>query len=108
MSFDGAATYFLGEDPVYIEGKPLTEEQFNERVGKKKYPIDYRNASGQYHRYEGPAYTGATGYRGWWLHGKRHCTSGPALIRVNGNKEWWIEGKKLTEAEWKVKVKNYA
>jgi alcohol dehydrogenase (cytochrome c) len=75
MSFDGAATYFLGEDPVYIEGKPF---------------VGGIGTSNDYEQYPNPEYVSAvraldatTGERKWEYEVQTKSTSG--LLSTAGN-----------------------
>ena len=61
---------------------------------------------GQRHRENGPAYESTSGTKEWWLNNQLHRTDGPAHESAGGKKEWWLYGKKLTEEEWKNKLKH--
>jgi hypothetical protein len=41
------------------------------------------------HREDGPAVEHASGYKSWFINGKRHREDGPAIEFVNGTKEWY-------------------
>ena len=58
----------------------------------------YRNAYGNRHRIDGPAYIRGD-YQSWWVDGNRHRTDGPAVIDGD-RREWWVDGKEYTEAEF--------
>jgi hypothetical protein len=55
--------------------------------------VFYTNEKGEYHRTDGPAYEGRSGYKQYYLNGKLHRTDGPAIEYYNGHKEWWVDGK---------------
>ena len=42
------------------------------------------------HRTDGPAMEYASGYKAWWVDGKRHRTDGPAVETTDGSKYWFI------------------
>ena len=50
---------------------------------------EYRNASGQLHRTNGPAVKWANGAKEYWKNGKRHRTNGPAIEWANGAKAYY-------------------
>lgn len=54
---------------------------------------EWRDASGQRHRTDGPALEYADGYKEWWIKGQIHRTDGPAAEYADGDKEWWINGE---------------
>ena len=62
----------------------------------------YRNASGEIHNPNGPAFISANGETSHWINGKRHNPNGPAVIWHDGSKEYYINGKPLTETEFKT------
>lgn len=45
------------------------------------------------------------GDKSWYLNGKLHREDGPAVEGANGYKAWYVNDTKLTEKEWKSKVK---
>jgi hypothetical protein len=53
----------------------------------------WKNAQGQHHRLDGPAYEGADGSKSWWINNKRHRLDGPAEEWPNGTKLWWINDR---------------
>ena len=57
----------------------------------------YRNAEGQLHRIDGPAYEHSNGTKAWYIDGKSHRIDGPAIEYVGGRKEWWIDGEDVTD-----------
>ena len=63
--------------------------------GNKMYYKD--EAMTIYHRLDGPAYEGDSGYNAWWVDGKRHRLDGPAIEYANGYKEWWVDGVFIIE-----------
>ena len=90
----------------WIEGKELTEEEFNNRstctvdsYGNKKWT----NKDGKYHRVDGPAYEDSNGSKYWYLNGELHRENGPAIEHVSG-KFWYLHGKRHREngpaVEW--------
>jgi hypothetical protein len=58
------------------------------------------NEKGKYHRLDGPAYEGSSGYKSWWVNGRLHRLDGPAVERPDGYKEWWINHWCLLENEF--------
>ena len=54
----------------------------------------YRNAEGQLHRTDGPAYEHSSGTKAWFIDGKRHRIDGPAYEHSSGTKAWYIDGKR--------------
>ena len=64
----------------------------------------WRNANGEPHRLDGPAFEYADGSKAWCINGWCHRLDGPAIINANGNKQWWIDGKRHRldgpAAEW--------
>ena len=113
----------------YLNGKELTEEEFNNRSicttyddgTKRWYNIEgqlHRTdgpavervggtkqwwLNGLCHRVDGPAMEWADGDKEWWINGKLHRTDGPAIECSDGTKEWYIEGEKLTEEEFNIR-----
>ena len=79
----------------------MTEASRIDRYGNKVW----KNANGQYHREDGPAYEGANGIKAWYLNGKNHREDGPAIENVDGYKAWYINGEELTEAEHAKRIK---
>ncbi len=53
----------------------------------------YRNAKGQFHREDGPAYICRDGTEEWWFNGYLHRADGPAVIFPDGSHEWWLNGE---------------
>lgn len=60
---------------------------------------EWRDASGQRHRTDGPALEYADGYKEWWIKGQVHRTDGPAVEYADDYGEWYLEGENLTETE---------
>ena len=56
------------------------------------------------HREDGPAVEYASGYKSWYLNGKRHRLDGPAVEGANGSKLWYRNGKLFTEEQFKEKI----
>ena len=56
--------------------------------------IEYRDAKGQRHRLDGPAFTTPNGYQAWRLNGQRHRVDGPAVIWPDGTQEWYLNGQR--------------
>ncbi|MDP2696082.1 MAG: hypothetical protein Q8O87_02405, partial [bacterium] len=85
---DGPAIeYANGNKYWYINGKGLTEEEFNLQMKPKPIRTEYAD------RVE------------WRLDGKLHREDGPALEFANGTKSWYINGKSLTKKEFKLRTK---
>ena len=61
--------------------------------------IAFRNDFGHNHREDGPAFIGSSGYKAWFINGKRHREDGPAIIGSNGHKAWYINGKYYGDTE---------
>lgn len=57
------------------------------------------------HREDGPAIECANGDKFWYINDKRHREDGPAIEWANGSKRWYLKGEKLTEAEFKSRMK---
>jgi hypothetical protein len=89
------------EEVIDIDGQVLTKTTY------KYGTVDYRNAKGQYHRLNGPAYTEPNGYRGYWVAGKRHRIDGPALTSTYKPPEYWVDGIQYTEKDYPNAVKKY-
>jgi len=58
--------------------------------------VEHRDAQGQLHRLDGPAFEGADGTKWWYQNGLLHRLDGPASEWANGSREWWICGVKQT------------
>ena len=67
----------------------------------------YYNSAELLHRDDGPAIERANGTKYWYQNGDLHRTDGPAIEWANGGKAWYINGRMMTEAEFKLAVKNY-
>ena len=67
----------------------------------------YYNGSNQLHRTNAPAIEYADGDKSWYQNDQLHRTDGPAIEFADGGKFWYINGEELTEAEFKLAVKNY-
>jgi len=55
----------------------------------------WRNNAGELHRENDlPAVIWKSGYKEWWVNGKRHRENDlPVVISSTGRKEWWANGK---------------
>ena len=62
-------------------------------------PKRWYNASGQFHRLDGPAIEWADGTKAWYANGQPHRLDGPSRVMANGTKFWHLHGEELTEAE---------
>ena len=51
------------------------------------------------HREDGPAIEFRSGYKSWWINGKRHREDGPAVIYDSGDKVWFLNGEQVSKAE---------
>ena len=69
-----------------------TYEELKYRISVLGDTTIYRNAEGQLHREEGPAYIEHSGYKAWWINGLRHREDGPAVVYANGRVEYWVNG----------------
>ena len=120
---DGPAMeYPTGDNRWFINGKELTEAEFNQAskvtmseqdvFDALKYRIEvdtrgtrwYRNVMGQLHRIGGPAVLYSTGAKHWYQNNRLHRTDGPAIEWASGRKDWYINGKRLTEGEFNQAV----
>lgn len=52
----------------------------------------WRNASGRFHRKNGPAVISPNGSERWLINGKLHRRDGPAVKISNGCEKWYING----------------
>jgi hypothetical protein len=52
-----------------------------------------------FHREDGPAIEYASGYKAWYLNGKRHREDGHAIEYASGYKAWYLNGKSVTQEE---------
>jgi hypothetical protein len=63
----------------------------------------WRNARGENHRLDGPAFTDAAGSYTWFKDGVEHRADGPALAIMQDGRvmaeQWYFEGKKHRNAE---------
>ena len=91
-SLDGTKEWF-------VDGKNLTEQQFNDYVNSKSTMIVekdgtkiWKNKEGQYHRVDGPAIEYASGSKEWYFNGFFHHEDGPACEYADGTKHWYING----------------
>jgi len=50
------------------------------------------NEKTKLHRIDGPAEIYESGYKAWWINGKRHRDDGPAVVYSDGTEIWWING----------------
>jgi len=98
---DGPAIEHIdGFKSYFIHGKPLSKEEFNEKV--KMIPIkrkclnriEYRLSNGNLHREDGPAIEHTEGSKFHYFNGNLHREGDlPAVEYSNGTKEWRIHGK---------------
>ena len=72
--------------------RPLTDSYGN---------LKWIDENGHYHRDNGlPAVEEKSGFKAYYLHGKRHRIDGPAVISVIMNKNfWWLDGKNIDSKE---------
>lgn len=131
---DGPAVEWAsGVKEWFINGKQLTEQEFNEKTKPEStMTVDaygnknWRNSKYEFHRIDGPARIRPDGaeywYQNnlyhredgpaivdrfgkfWYLNGKRHRTDGPAMEYVHGTKRWYLNGKQITEQEFNEKT----
>lgn len=66
--------------------------------------VIWKNADGQWHRLDGPAWEYPNGTKQWWVNHFLHRLDGPAIEWADGGKSWYINGEKYTEEEWAEKV----
>lgn len=106
-----ACEYVHGIKQWFVEGKELTEQQFNDYVNcKSTMTVDtdgekrWRNKEGKFHRTDGPAIELLNGSKFWYLNGKLHRVDGPAVEWTGGTKSWYIEGKELTEQQFNILI----
>ena len=59
----------------------------------------YMDATGDYHRINGPAVKWPNG-ECWYYHGKRHRLGGPALIYSGGNQFWYIDDVQYSKEDY--------
>jgi hypothetical protein len=59
---------------------------------------------GALHRDYGPAIEYADGVKTWYRHGLVHRDDGPAFENANGNKYWYLNDQELTFNNWLDKV----
>ena len=73
---------------------------------KKEYPryMEYRNEQGDYHRTDGHAIESNSGYKAWYINGKRHREDGPAIECGDGRKSWYLNNIRYTEEEYQEKL----
>ena len=95
---DGSRRYYNSAELLHRDDGPAIE-----RANGTKYW--YQN--GKWHRTDGPAIEYADGCNIWYQNGDLHRTDGPAIEWANGGKAWYINGRTMTEAEFKLAVKNY-
>jgi len=94
----------VGRREIYTKRTIKMNEEQEEMWNRLKEPapiIDkdgtqrWFNKAGQLHRENDlPAYIDISGYKEWWINGKRHRENDlPARTWGNGLKEWWKNGK---------------
>jgi hypothetical protein len=69
-----------------------------------KDKIEYRNEKGLLHREDGPAYEHETGYKSWFINGKRHREDGPTCEYPDGSFSFYLNDKRYSEQEWQDEV----
>jgi len=69
------------------------------RVVDEHGSILYYNENDQLHREGGPAVLYTTGFRDWYINGKRHRIDGPAYIRPDGFGAWYINGVEVASTD---------
>lgn len=66
---------------------------------------EYRDADGELHRTDGPAYIAAERYEEWYQHGKLHREDGPAITHSDGSKEYWLNDNPfISEEQYKISL----
>jgi hypothetical protein len=94
-----AIEYADGAKSWWLNGIPLSEEEFNEKVKmipiKKEFDdrIEYHLPNGDLHREDGPAVEYSDGGKQWCINGKLHREDGPAVEWENGARWWYFHGK---------------
>ena len=71
----------------------------------KQYGAYWKNAKGQTHREDGPAYEYATGTKVWYLNGDMHREDGPAFEEANGYKRYYLNDGAYSEEDYNAKNK---
>ena len=108
---DGPAIeYASGTKRHWIEGKALTEEEFQNHPKSTHWPKmtvaangtkQWRNERGEYHRIDAPAFETVEGHKEWFIDNKLHRVDGPAIeYSFDGRKEYWIDGQHMREKEF--------
>jgi len=52
----------------------------------------WRNARGELHRIDGPAFEWSNGTKMWYVNGRHHRLDGPAYEVFEGSMGWYIDG----------------
>ena len=55
-----------------------------------------------FHRLDGPACIFNSGFKSWWVNGKRHRLDGPAIEDGYGKNEWYINDIEYSEEDFNV------
>ena len=89
----------ISKEPV-VNYEMETKEEIRVETNRwgTKY---YYNEKRLFHRLDGPAIEGSSGYKEWWQNGKLHRTDGPAIEFLNGRRYWYFKGQgPLHPLEW--------
>jgi len=98
---DGTKSWYLNskcssEKEVRALGKmKLSSTMTTDTQGNKAW----RNAEGQLHREDGPAFEFPDGTKSWHRNGQYHREDGPACEYSSGTKSWYLNGKPSSEEE---------
>lgn len=76
----------------------------------EKGTIHFKNENGDYHREDGPAIEGASGYKRYCINGRLHREDGPAKIWSDGFEEYYLYGNRYFKDSYdkeilKIKLK---
>ena len=98
-----------GTKEYWINGKKLTESEFNSRSIKSMENGNevWKNLNGELHRLDGPAVIKTDGTQYYCQNGKLHRLDGPAVIYLDGRKEYYFYGRECTESDFKWISKRY-
>lgn len=64
------------------------------RIDTSNFYISF-SIDGKFHRTNGPAMIGESGYKAWLIHGKRHRENGPAVLFPGGIECWYLNGERI-------------
>ena len=81
------------------------KSEYNDLDKYKYYDGDifyFKKNTSVLHNPHGPAVIGKSGYKTYFINGKRHRLDGPALIHEYGEEEYWINGKYLNKEEFDI------